>query len=144
MSLSEFELKKCEKAIAAFMKKRRPPPYIRKKLDLWCRIEEQSIDIFEIRPEWRNPENTIEIPVAKCTYVRTRGTWKVYWQRQDLKWHRYEPDPEVNSIEAFFELVDRDEYACFLVINTHNKCNQFSHVGAGAQRIARRFWCMAF
>jgi len=113
MSLSEFELKKCEKAIAAFMKKRRPPPHIRKELDLGHRIKGQSIEIFEIRPEWRNPEITIEIPVAKCTYVRTQGTWKVYWQRQDLKWHRYEQDPEVKSIEAFFELVDRDEYACF-------------------------------
>lgn len=113
MPLSEFELKKCEKSIAAFMKKRRPPPHIRKELDLGCRIEGQSIEIFEVRPEWRNPEKTIEIPVAKCTYVRTQGTWKVYWQRQDLRWHRYEPDPEVKSIEAFFELVDRDEYACF-------------------------------
>ncbi len=113
MSLSEFELKKCEKAIAAFMKKRRPPPHIRKELDLGYRIKGQSIEIFEIRPEWRNPKNIIEIPVAKSSYVRTKGTWKVYWQRQDLKWHRYDPDPEVKSIEAFLELVDRDEYACF-------------------------------
>jgi len=113
MSLSEFELKKCEKAIAAFMKKRRPPPHIRKELDMGCRIEEQSIVVFEIRPEWRNPENTIEISVAKCTYVRTKGTWKVYWQRQDMKWHRYDLAPEVRSVEAFFDLVDRDENACF-------------------------------
>jgi Protein of unknown function (DUF3024) len=113
MSLSEFELKKCENAIAAFMKKRRPSPHIRKELDLGYRIKGQSIEIFEIRPEWRNPENTIEIPVAKSTYIRTKGTWKVYWQRQDLKWHLYDPDPEVKSVEAFLELVDRDEYACF-------------------------------
>ena len=113
MTLSEFELMKCEKAIAAFMNKRRPPPHIRKQLDLGYRINGQSIEIFEIRPEWKNPENTLEIPVAKSTYVRAKGTWKVYWQRHDLKWHRYEPVPEVKSVEAFLDLVDRDEYACF-------------------------------
>lgn len=113
MALTEFELKRCEKAIAAFMKKRRPPAHIRKELDLGYRIKNQSIELFEIRPEWRNPESTIEIPVAKSTYVKTQGTWKVYWQRQDLKWHRYDPDPEVESVEEFLEIVDRDEYACF-------------------------------
>jgi hypothetical protein len=113
MALSEFERRKCENAITAFMKKRRPPPHIRKQLDLGYRITGQSIELFEIRPDWRNPKNAIEIPVAKSTFVKTQGTWKVYWQRQDLKWHLYEPHPEVPSVEAFLALVDRDEYGCF-------------------------------
>lgn len=113
MVLSEFEVKKCETAIAAFMKKRRPPPHIRRELDLGYRIKGQSIEIYEIRPEWRNPKNAIEIPVAKSIYVKIRGTWKVFWQRQDLKWHRYDRDPEVKSVEAFLALVDRDENGCF-------------------------------
>jgi hypothetical protein len=94
------------------MKKRSAPTHIRKELHLGYRPNRQRIEVFEIRPEWKNPENTQEIPVAKSTYVRTQGTWKVYWQCQDLKWHRYDPDPEVKSVEAFLELVDRDEYAC--------------------------------
>jgi len=73
MPPSEFELKKCEKAIAAFLKKSRPPPHIRKELDLGYRINGHSIEIFEIRPKWRNPENTLEIPVAKSTNV------SVFW-----------------------------------------------------------------
>ncbi|HEX6996752.1 MAG TPA: DUF3024 domain-containing protein [Gammaproteobacteria bacterium] len=31
----------------------------------------------------------------------------------DLKWHGYEPMPEVQSIDAFFKLVSEDAYACF-------------------------------
>jgi len=31
----------------------------------------------------------------------------------DLKWHRYDPDPEVKSIEEFLALVEKDEYGCF-------------------------------
>jgi hypothetical protein len=62
---------------------------------------------------WRNPSKKIEEAVAKSTYVKTQGVWKVYWQRADLKWHRYDPMPEVDSLEEFLALVDRDEYACF-------------------------------
>lgn len=113
MALHELELKRCERAIAAFMEKRRPPPHIRSQLDLGYRIEGQSIEIFEIRPAWGDPEKILELPLAKGTYVRTQDVWKVYWQKRDLKWHRYDPDPEVKSIEEFLDIVDRDEYGCF-------------------------------
>ncbi|MBW2030193.1 MAG: DUF3024 domain-containing protein [Deltaproteobacteria bacterium] len=61
----------------------------------------------------RDPERILELPVAKSTYVRTKDVWKIYWQKRDLKWHRYDPDPEVKSIEEFLGIVDRDEYGCF-------------------------------
>ena len=48
MALSEFEIKKCEKELEAFMAVRRPPMHIRPELDLGYRIENQSIEIFEI------------------------------------------------------------------------------------------------
>jgi hypothetical protein len=59
------------------------------------------------------PGEKQEHPVAKTTFVRTRGVWRVFWMRRDLKWHGYEPMPEVEYIEAFFRLVSEDEYACF-------------------------------
>ncbi len=113
MSISEFEIRKCEKAAESFMVKRRPPVSVRKELDLGYRIKGQSVELFEIRPQWDNKEIIIEIPIAKSTYVKTRKLWKVFWQRQDLKWHSYEPQPTVRNIEDFFDVVDRDEYACF-------------------------------
>ncbi len=113
MALSEFETKKIEKEVSAFVEKRRPPPYIRPELDLGFRVRNQSVEIFEIRPLWNNLEERIEEPVAKATYVKTQQVWKVYWQRADLKWHRYDPDPEVDTLSEFLVLVDRDEYACF-------------------------------
>ncbi|MGD2083396.1 MAG: DUF3024 domain-containing protein [Chromatiales bacterium] len=86
---------------------------MRKELDLGFRMEGQSVEIFEIRPFWREPEKTIEGAVAKATYVRTQGIWKVYWQRADLKWHRYDPHPEASTIEEVLDIVDADEYCCF-------------------------------
>ena len=33
--------------------------------------------------------------------------------RADLKWHRYEPLPEVDAIEDFLLTVEEDDHACF-------------------------------
>ncbi|MGE5894877.1 MAG: DUF3024 domain-containing protein [bacterium] len=55
----------------------------------------------------------MESPVAKATYVGTQAIWKVFWQRADLMWHRYDPDSEVRTIEQFLAIVERDEYSCF-------------------------------
>ena len=86
---------------------------MRKDLDLGFRIKGQSVEIFEIRPMWQRPNEKIEEPVAKTTFIKTKKVWKIYWQRADLKWHRYDPHPEVGSLDEFLDIVDRDEYACF-------------------------------
>ena len=113
MAFSEFEKKRAERIIGHFIEKRRPPPHIRPKLDLGFRVSGQSIEIFEIRPAWRNPTVRREHSVAKATYVKTQGIWRVFWQRANLKWYRYDPVPEVESLEQFVSLVAEDEYACF-------------------------------
>jgi hypothetical protein len=111
MSLSEFEVKKIEKIVGEFIENKRPPAHIRNELDLDYRIKDQSVEIFEIRPVWNNPEEKLESPVAKATFVKKNNIWKVYWQRADLKWHSFEPEPEVKSIKQFVSLVDQDKNA---------------------------------
>jgi len=114
MALSEIELARVDRALRAFMAKRRPPPHIRPELDFGTRIAGHSVEIFEIRPAWRGRRGEkMEHPVAKTTFVRRRGVWRVFWLRSDLKWHGYEPMPEVGSIDAFCELVSDDAYGCF-------------------------------
>lgn len=113
MAISEFEEKRCEREIKKFMDIKRPPPHIRNQLDFGYRIVNQSVELFEVRPEWRNPESKIEIPFAKATYVKKHKHWKIYWQRKDLKWHAYGPVPEVEFFEEFLEVVAEDEHGCF-------------------------------
>jgi hypothetical protein len=113
MSISEFEIKRCEKYVGEYIEKHRPPAHIRNEVDLGYRINDQSIEIFEIRPLWNDPEKKIEEMVAKTTYVKKTGKWKVFWQMADMKWHGYEPMPEVDSLEAFLSLVEKDEHCCF-------------------------------
>ncbi len=96
-----------------FLAKKRPPAHIRHQLDFGYCIQGQSVELFEVRPEWRNPERKMEIPVAKATYVKKEKIWKVYWQRQDLKWYPYKPSPSVQYFEEFLTLVSEDANACF-------------------------------
>lgn len=113
MALNDIEKKRIEKAVNAFMEKFRPAPHIRLELDYGYKISDQSIELFEIRPQWDNPKIRHESPFAKATFVRTKGKWKVFWRRADLKWHIYPPLPEVRAIEDFLSAVEKDEYHCF-------------------------------
>jgi hypothetical protein len=113
MALSELERKRCERIVGAFIETRRPPAHVRQKLDLGFRVADRSVEIFEIRPQWNEPEVKREHAVAKATYVKAEAVWRVYWQRRDLKWHRYDPVPVVESLEAFVQLVNEDEHGCF-------------------------------
>lgn len=113
MALSEHERHRFEKPVRAYIDARRPPPDIRPELDLAYRCEGQSIEIFEIRPAFQNPDETIEISIANATYVKSRKIWKIFWKRADLIWHRYDPQPTVPTVEDFIKIIDRDQYGCF-------------------------------
>ena len=114
MAFSEFESKRCEKLISEHVESRRPPAHLRSELDIGYRVTNQSVEIFEIRPVWRGePGEFREHSIAKTTFIKTRGVWRIYWQRADLKWHTYEPLPEVKDLKEFVEAVDADPYGCF-------------------------------
>ncbi len=55
----------------------------------------------------------MESPIAKATFVKKQRFGKIYWQRADLKWHRYEPTSEVKTIEEFLKVVEEDDFCCF-------------------------------
>ena len=113
MTLNEFETKRCEKLVAKFIEKRRPSPHVRADVDLTFRIDRQSVEIFEIRPNWRDRSKLQEHSIAKATYNKSKGNWKVFWRRADLKWHGYQPSAEVARIEDFLDVVEKDEHGCF-------------------------------
>jgi len=100
-------------AMENFIARKRPPEHIRPQLDLGYKIEEQSIYVFEIRPQWDKPEVIREHAVAKTTFVKAKNYWKVFWLRADLNWHSYTPKPIVKSVKEFCKLVEEDKHNCF-------------------------------
>jgi hypothetical protein len=113
MTLSEFEISRCEKLVAEFIQRRRPPPHLRDEVYLAFRINGQSVEIYEVRAHWRDAGKKIEQPFAKATYNKSRKNWKIFWQRADLKWHGYQPHLEAVSIEEFLDVVEKDDHGCF-------------------------------
>lgn len=113
MSLDSLKYLEIIEAMEQFLERRRPPEHIRKELDFGYKIENQSIEIFEIRPSWREPNTLKESSVAKTTFVSSKNCWKVFWMRSDLKWHGYSPQLEVKTLAKFLKLVEEDKHGCF-------------------------------
>ena len=111
--LSELEIKRCEKLVAEFIERRRPPPRLRKDVDLTFRINRQSVEIFEIRPHWTGKGNPVEHRIAKATLNEKKRNWMVLWEGANLQWRSYKPHPEVDVIEDFLRIVEKDDHACF-------------------------------
>jgi hypothetical protein len=113
MAFSEIETKRIERKVAAYVERRRPPALIRDQVDLTFRVDGQSVELLEIRPRRDRPDEKIEEAIAKARYLKSRDEWLVYWMRADLKWHKYEPVPSVETLDEFLAVVGRDEYCCF-------------------------------
>jgi len=96
-----------------FWSKRRPPLKFRDQIREGQRFSGQSIEFFFVRPVWDDPSRHAEEPIAKVTFVRTSGTWRLFWQRADLKWHGYKPRSEYATLAAAIRVIDEDAYCCF-------------------------------
>lgn len=113
MALELIQTAETINALEIFLDKRRPPENLRQQVDLDYQIENQSVIIFTIRQHWQQKDKKIESPIAKTTWVKTEQKWKVLWMQSDLKWHSYSPDPKVDTLEDFLDLVHEDKHGCF-------------------------------
>lgn len=113
MSIDIIKTAEVIEALENYISEIRPPEKIRSELDIAYKIDNQSVIIYEIIPHYNNPEIKIEGPIARATWVKAKGYWKIFWQRADLKWHSYAPYPIAKTIREFTEVVEEDKYGCF-------------------------------
>jgi hypothetical protein len=55
MTFRKNELAAVEKALPAFLQRKRPLEHVRSKVDIGFKISGQSIELVEIRPHWDKP-----------------------------------------------------------------------------------------
>lgn len=115
MAISEFELHRLGSLLKKFCDEQGPPPDIRDQLQWGFRIdpEQQTVELFEIRPYFMDASRKIESKFAKAVYVKTSKTWKVYWMRGSGKWTKYDPYTKVKTNKEFLKIVREDEIHCF-------------------------------
>ena len=112
MAFSEIEMHLIDRTVGG-MCRRRNRPEIKDELSLEYTVDRHDVVIFERRRGYRPELGLIESPIAKLKYVRGIGEWRLYWMRQDLKWHGYEPLPSSERLEELVAEIDEDSYACF-------------------------------
>lgn len=113
MAIDNLQTLEVIEVMENFLERIRPPVHMRAKVDIGYKIEDQSVYIFELRPQWNKPEIIRETEVAKTTFIKTKNEWKVLWMGKELKWKAYSPQPTVKTIEEFIKLVSEDKYGCF-------------------------------
>lgn len=113
MSLDILNTAEVIEVLENYFDKIRPPEKLRDELDIAYKIDNQSVIIYEIRPLFNNPDIKIEADIAKATWVKAKGYWKIFWERADLKWHACSPHPIAKTIREFVEVVEVDKYGCF-------------------------------
>lgn len=102
-----------EKQIEFFIEKMRPPKDMRNQLDIGYSYAKNTLEVFEIRPKWDDKTKITHTPIAKTKFVKSQEVWKIYWMRVSGKWEGYPPNKEVKTISEFFEILKKDEHACF-------------------------------
>ena len=112
MAFSEIELKNIENTVGK-MCKRRSPIDLSDELRTVYLVKGHDVTVYEERPRWSKPQEWTSEGIARFKYDRKQNIWKLYWMRQDLKWHLYEPFPESTTIETLVVEVDKDPHGAF-------------------------------
>ncbi|MDA3890687.1 MAG: DUF3024 domain-containing protein [Salinivirgaceae bacterium] len=102
-----------EKQIKEALEEMRPPVELREQVDIHFEFENNTLEILEVRPSWKNPDKKTKTPVSKAKYIKSRGVWSIYWMRASGNWEKYEPKTMVNNLSEFFEVLKEDQYGCF-------------------------------
>jgi len=113
MSFNEIDLKRIDKEMKTFISRQRTSVEIESGVDISYIIEKDSIIIFETSPAWDNPEEDVEVPIARATFVKADESWKIFYQKDDDRWHKYEPLPEVKTFGEFLKEVAEDKHGYF-------------------------------
>ena len=112
MAFSEIELARIEKAVGGLCG-RRTIPGLKSELAFEYRVKGHDVTVFERRPHWDGTPGFTESGVAKFKFSRSAGSWRLLWQRADLKWHTYEPLASSDNLSELVAEVDEDPHGCF-------------------------------
>jgi hypothetical protein len=97
-----------EKKLDAFLGKRVPPKFA-DQIRLSYKFRGNSVTVYEHRAPWskRYPEWSISA-VAQLRYNTGNGTWMLYWQDRNSRWHEDEGLAPVKNLDLILAELDRD------------------------------------
>ena len=112
MGVTDIQKQQIKKIVGELCRKRSPES-TKDQYRTEYEIDGQSVILFEVRSVWDDPSQYIEAPFAKLTYVGTRNEWQLFWQRADMKWHRYVPLAASKDLRVLVNEIEKDPHYCF-------------------------------
>ena len=112
MAFSELELKRIDRSVGDLCRRNSLPQHA-DQLRFACEIDGHAVSIYEQRPPWCGSGPWTSHGIARFRFSRAQGSWALFWMRQDLKWHRYEPAPPSVDLAALVAVVEADEFGAF-------------------------------
>ena len=112
MAFHDLELKRIDRSVGELCRRLSPPEHA-DEVRVTCEVEGHSVSVWEERPPWRGQGEWTRMGVARFRYFRSCDEWQLYWMRQDLRWHLYDPDEMPADLASLVAVVEADKYGAF-------------------------------
>lgn len=112
MAFDELEPKRIERTVGELCRRCSPPEHA-DELRTAYEVEGHSATMYEERSPWDGVGGWTRGGIARFRFSRSRGEWRLYWMRQDLRWHRYDPDEMPPDLDSRVAVVEADEFGAF-------------------------------
>jgi hypothetical protein len=112
VAFDELELKRIERAVGELCRRCSPPQHA-DGLRTVYEVESHSVTAHEERSPWDGVGEWTRRGIARLRFSSARREWRLYWRRQDLRWHRYDPDEMPADLDSLVAMVEADKYGAF-------------------------------
>jgi hypothetical protein len=112
VAFDELGLKRIERTVGGLCRRCSPPEHA-DQLRTVYEIEGHSVTMYEERPPWDGVGEWTRSGIARFRFSRSRREWRLYWMRQDLRWHLYDPDEMPPDLDSLVAAVEADKYGAF-------------------------------
>jgi len=112
VAFDELEPKRIERTVCELCRKCSPPEQAGELRTVY-EVEGHSVTMYEERPPWDGVGEWTRRGIARLRFSRSRSEWQLYWMRQDLRWHLYDPDEMLADLGSLVAVVEADKYGAF-------------------------------
>jgi len=112
VAFDELELKRIERTVGELCRTCSPPGHA-DELRTVYEVEGHSVTMYEERPPWDGVGEWTRRGIARFRFYRSRREWQLYWMRQDLRWHLYDPDEMPADLDSLVAVVEADKFGAF-------------------------------
>jgi hypothetical protein len=113
VAFDETELRRIDRHVGGLCRDRQQPGY-RDHLEFIYENSGHNVSIYEVRPGWGDPSAKTKMGIARFKFIRSKGEWRLYWMRRELKWHRYDEAGATGAdLKRLVQIVAEDRWCAF-------------------------------